>query len=143
MQVHPDNTTIKGDPQTVSPNKKNKEIINIKNNHIVPMDTSLEQIDSNMYRSPSPIHLSNNQINQINLSYQKQKGDDTEVEEYSILSSIMFFVKHSYRDVWRRKVHFLLSFLSVFIVVWSALVIQTLVQKGPIIFLKLAEGDVG
>ena len=40
MQVHPDNTTVKGDPQTVSLNKKNKEIINIKNNQIVPMDTS-------------------------------------------------------------------------------------------------------
>lgn len=87
------------------------------------MDTSLEQINSNNYRSPSPIHLSNTQINHVNLSYQKQKGEDMEVEEYSILSSINFFMKHSYRDVWRRKVHFLLSFLSVFIVVWSALVI--------------------
>jgi hypothetical protein len=28
-------------------------------------------------------------------------------------------------------------------VVWSALVINTLVDQGPIIFLKLAEGDIG
>jgi hypothetical protein len=28
-------------------------------------------------------------------------------------------------------------------VVWSALVINTIVDKGPIIFLKLAEGKVG
>ena len=67
MQIHPDNTNIKADPQ--STNKKNKEIINIRNNQIVPMDTSLEQIESNIYRSPSPIQLSHNQINHVNLSY--------------------------------------------------------------------------
>ena len=79
MQVHPDNTTEKRDPQTQSPNTKNKDIINIKNNQIVPMDTSLEQINSNNYRSSSPIHLSNAQINHVNISYQKQKGEDMEV----------------------------------------------------------------
>jgi len=54
-----------------------------------------------------------------------------------------FFFKHSYRDVGRRQCHFCLSFCSVLIVVWSALVINTLVEKGPVIFLKLAEGDEG
>ena len=54
-----------------------------------------------------------------------------------------FFCKHSYRDVRRRKCHFCLSFCSVLIVVWSALVINTLVEKGPVIFLKIAEGDEG
>lgn len=54
-----------------------------------------------------------------------------------------FFTKHSYRDVSRKKFHFVLSFCSVFIVVWSALVINTIVEKGPIIFLKLAEGEEG
>ena len=42
-----------------------------------------------------------------------------------------FFFKHSYRDVGRRQCHFCLSFCSVLIVVWSALVINTLVEKGP------------
>ena len=79
MQIHPDNTTEKGEPKAQFPNKKNKDIINIKNNQIVPMDTSLEQINSNNYRSSSPIHLSNAQINHVNISYQKQKGEDMEV----------------------------------------------------------------
>ena len=38
---------------------------------------------------------------------------------------------------------FTLSFCSVFIVVWSAIVINTVVEKGPIIFLKMAEGQIG
>lgn len=63
--------------------------------------------------------------------------------EYSASSSFKFFCKHSYRDVGRRRCHFCLSFCSVLIVVWSALVINTLVEKGPVIFLKLAEGDEG
>lgn len=29
------------------------------------------------------------------------------------------------------------------VVVWSALVINTIIEKGPIIFLKLAEGQIG
>ena len=29
------------------------------------------------------------------------------------------------------------------IVVWAALIINTIVEKGPIIFLKLAEGEAG
>jgi len=52
-------------------------------------------------------------------------------------------LKHSYRDIGRRKFHFALSFCSVFIVVWAALVINTIVEKGPIIFLKLAEASEG
>ena len=63
--------------------------------------------------------------------------------EYSAVSSSKFMMKHSYRDVGRKKFHFCLSFCSVFVVVWSALVINTIVEKGPIIFLKLAEGDEG
>ena len=58
-------------------------------------------------------------------------------------SSASFFFKHSYRDVHRKKCHFCLSFCSVFIVVWAALVINTVVKKGPVIFLKLSETDWG
>ena len=52
-------------------------------------------------------------------------------------------MKHSYRDVGRKKFHFCLSFLAVLIVVWSALIINTVVEKGPIIFLKIAQGNEG
>lgn len=76
------------------------------------------------------------------LSYDKQKLD-AEADEFSQASTLNFFLKHSYRDASRKKFHFALSFCSVYIVVWSALVINTLVDKGPIIFLKLAEGSEG
>jgi len=76
------------------------------------------------------------------LSYQKQREDEV-VAGFSQASSLGFFMRHSYRDVKRKWVHFCLSFCSVFIVVWSAIVINTLVEKGPIIFLKLAEGQKG
>lgn len=49
-----------------------------------------------------------------------------------------FFMKHSCRDVKRRKCHFCLGLCSVLIVVLSTLVVNTIVSKGPIIFMKLA-----
>ena len=65
------------------------------------------------------------------------------MEEYKQQSIFSFFVKHSYRDIGRKKFHFTLSFCSVFVVVFSALIINTVIDKGPIIFLKLAEAEVG
>lgn len=62
---------------------------------------------------------------------------------FDLASSFGFFITHSYRDVGRKKCHFCLSFCSVLIVVWAALIINTVVEKGPIIFLKLAEGEAG
>lgn len=81
----------------------------------------------------------------VALSYQRQveAEDAGTMAAYSASSSVKFFFKHSYRDIGRRQCHFCLSFCSVLIVVWSALVINTLVEKGPVIFLKLAEGDEG
>ena len=54
-----------------------------------------------------------------------------------------FFFKHSCRDIGRRKFHFCLAFMSVFIVVISTLVIHTVVDKGPIIMMALAQEKVG
>lgn len=54
-----------------------------------------------------------------------------------------FFIKHSYRDVARRKFHYCLAFLSVFIVVLSTLVIHSVVAKGPIIFMTLGQEKIG
>ena len=50
-----------------------------------------------------------------------------------------FFLKHSFRDALRHKCHFCLAFCSVFIVVLSTLVVSTIVSKGPIVFVSLAE----
>lgn len=57
--------------------------------------------------------------------------------------SIGFFLKHSFRDIRRRKCHFFLALCSVFIVVLFSLVINTIVARGPIIFLKMAEANNG
>jgi hypothetical protein len=54
-----------------------------------------------------------------------------------------FFFGQSYKDVGRRKCNFCLAFCSVFIVVLSTLIITTVVNFGPIIFLKLGEAKHG
>lgn len=54
-----------------------------------------------------------------------------------------FFLSYSYREIKRRKCHFCLALCSVFIVVIFTLVINTIVARGPIVFLKMAEGNQG
>lgn len=61
------------------------------------------------------------------------------MEKENVAESMKFFVSHSYRDAARRKGHYALAFCSVFIVVLFSLVINTVVEKGPVIFLRLAE----
>ena len=61
----------------------------------------------------------------------------------SHLSSCGMFCSYSYRDIGRRKCTFCLSLSSVLFVVWSTLIINTMVEKGPVIFLKLAEAQTG
>ena len=48
-------------------------------------------------------------------------------------------IKYSYRDLSRHKCHFFLAFCSVFTVVLSSLVISSIISKGPVIFLKMAD----
>jgi len=74
---------------------------------------------------------------------EKQFLKNEDIDEQKFCSSVGFFCKHSCRDIKRRKCHFCLAFCSVFIVVISTLVINTVVEKGPIIFLKMAEGTQG
>ena len=54
-----------------------------------------------------------------------------------------FFMRHSYRDIGRRKCNFGLAFCSIFTVVLSTLIINTVVSLGPIVFLKIGENKVG
>ena len=61
----------------------------------------------------------------------------------SCWQTFLFFIKHSYRDVSRRKCHFCLALTSVLIVVMSTLVVNTVIAKGPIVFMKLAQADSG
>jgi hypothetical protein len=66
-----------------------------------------------------------------------------QMETQNISQAMQFFLQHSYKDVFRRKFHFLLAFCSVFLVVVSTLVINQIISKGSIIFLKIAEGNHG
>ena len=68
----------------------------------------------------------------------RELADDLETKGLGCWQAFRFFVKHSYQDVGRRKCHFCLAFCSVLIVVLATLVVNTVVNKGPIIFMKLA-----
>jgi len=68
---------------------------------------------------------------------------EEESNRMSRIQMCRFFFKHSCRDIGRRKFHYCLAFMSVFIVVLSTLVIHTVVDKGPIILLALGQENVG
>ncbi len=53
------------------------------------------------------------------------------------------FTKYAINDVGRNKCHFCLAFCSVMIVVLSTLVINTLIDKGPLAFLGVGEIETG
>ena len=61
----------------------------------------------------------------------------------SCCGSFRFFVKHSCRDLLRHKCQFGLAFCSVFVVVLSVVVVNTIISKGPLIFMKLGESVKG
>jgi len=54
-----------------------------------------------------------------------------------------FFMSFAVTEAKRRKFHFILAFCSVFLVVVSTLVINQIISKGSIIFLKISESTHG
>jgi len=54
-----------------------------------------------------------------------------------------FFMSFAVTEAKRRKFHFVLAFCSVFLVVVSTLVINQIISKGSIIFLKISESTHG
>ena len=66
-----------------------------------------------------------------------------EANNYSVFQQVGFFIKHSYRDVSRHKCHFFLAMMSVLVVILSSLIVNTVISKGPIVFLTQAQGDIG
>ncbi len=70
-------------------------------------------------------------------------NDLAEDDEMGCWQSFRFFLKHSYKDVGRHKCHFCLSLCSVFIVVLSTLVVNTVTATGPIIFMSLGQQNDG
>jgi hypothetical protein len=65
------------------------------------------------------------------------------LEPLNLKEAVKFFGRHSYKDAWRRKLHFMLAFCSVFLVVCSTLIINQIISKGNIIFLKISESTHG
>lgn len=53
------------------------------------------------------------------------------------------FTKYALQDVARNKCHFMLAFGSVFVVVFSILVVNTIIQMGPLVFLSLGQKTEG
>ena len=53
--------------------------------------------------------------------------------------SLRFFIKNACTDISRHKCQFCLAFCSVFIVVLSVIVVNSVIAKGPLIFLQIAE----
>ena len=66
---------------------------------------------------------------------QRDLENEAESARLGCWSAFDFFVKHSLRDVKRRKCHFCLAFCSVFIAVLATVVINTVISQGPLIFL--------
>jgi hypothetical protein len=53
------------------------------------------------------------------------------------------FTGYAYQDIGRNKCHFCLAFCSVFVVVVSILVVQTITQAGPLAFFSLGQNYYG
>ncbi|EGR31920.1 hypothetical protein IMG5_099480 [Ichthyophthirius multifiliis] len=61
----------------------------------------------------------------------------------SLKSSIRYYVNNALNEMKRRFCYFCLAFFSVTLVVTSAAVSQSVIDRAPIIFLQAAEGPVG
>ncbi|CAI2362787.1 unnamed protein product [Moneuplotes crassus] len=61
----------------------------------------------------------------------------------SIFQQSYFYLQSNIKDIFRHKCHFLISTLSIFIVVLMCLVVNSVIDKAPIIFLRLAEKNSG
>lgn len=79
----------------------------------------------------------------LTLAERTQKELEEESSQMSRVQTCRFFLKHSCKDIGRRKCHFCLAFMSVFLVVLATLVIHSVVDKGPIIFMTLGQSTVG
>lgn len=70
-------------------------------------------------------------------------NENLDMESQAIGNIVDFFAKHAFNDIFRRKFHFALAFCSVFLVVVCTLVVNQVISKGSIIFLKMGESTHG
>ena len=88
--------------------------------------------------APSPTNNSVTDVKPFSID-----DDDDGGSRLSCCGKLRFFVKQSCKDICRHPCQFCLSFCSVFTVVLSILVVISITEKGPIIFLSLGEKQIG
>ena len=76
--------------------------------------------------------------------HRNQFGDEKDEVDDAVFSlscwqKVRFFMKQTCNDIKSHWCQFCLSLCSVFVVVLSILVVVSITQKGPIVFLRLAE----
>ena len=78
------------------------------------------------------------------LKYERFEIEDTKIKVKQVaFQQSSFYFKSNLKDILRHKCHFIISTLSIFIVVLMALVIYSVIDKAPVIFLRLAEKNSG
>jgi hypothetical protein len=85
---------------------------------------------------------------QENFNYSFEQPVTTESQPKGVLGrnyvgSSKFFAKNALSNIQRHKCNFGLAFCATFIVVLSSLVVNSLIDQGPVVFLKLAEQSSG
>jgi len=68
----------------------------------------------------------------------KEFGTDID-EEQSIINRMPFLISYSLKDIFRRKILFLIAFSAVFVCIFCTLLIDVFVKKGSLIFVKMSE----
>ena len=91
-------------------------------------------------KSKFAMQESNDVVASSDKYFEEDLEDDIFLGGYlTCCGSFRFFVKHSWTDIGRHKCQFCLAFCSVFVVVLSVIVVNAVIAKGPLIFLRLAE----
>jgi hypothetical protein len=73
----------------------------------------------------------------------EQKLSPEKIKNQRCWPSTKFYTLYQWRDLRRHKCHFFLAFCSVFFIVLATLVVTSIISKGPIVFLKLAQENTG
>ncbi len=73
----------------------------------------------------------------------KSKDEQEKLQRQKCWPTSRLFCMYQWRDLKRHKFHFCLAFCSVFIIVLSILIVISMINKGPVIFLKMSEGRNG
>jgi len=65
--------------------------------------------------------------------------EHAEINFQTLLARIQFFMVHSFKDIARRKLLYVIAFGAVFVCILSNLLIDVVIKKGSLIFVKMSE----